>query len=177
MEGGSADDHAPWGVSQVSGQGHGAGWLCHPRVPTLTTYERGPGPVSTPQLPAPQLPHPTLGRLGGGSGSVRAPFPSVASPSRHEQAYGPVSTRQDCGRRWPPQSWEGWVGVQTLLGLVPTSRVSLPLVVSPAIACPSHQSRLPPVRVSTRNLVTPPPRQWYLPAWLHPGGHGAGGGT
>lgn len=107
--GGSADDRCiGWGVIPVSGQGHGAGRLCHPHVPTLSTYEQGSGRVSMPRnadgtapTPTPSfLPLPWEGWVGV---QVRSgsPFPSIAAPSRHEQAYGPVSTRQDCGRYWP----------------------------------------------------------------------------
>lgn len=156
----------------MSGQGHGAGWLCHPRVPTLTTYEQGSGPVSTPRnAPAPPVTSPYPGkagwgfRLGQGLHSHQLRLPPGTS---RRMALCPLArTVGDAGL---PILGRLGRGSDTVGVLVPTSRVSLPLVVSPTnrmslppITSPSHQSRVPPT-----NLVTPPPRQWYLPrSWLH----------
>lgn len=125
------------------------GWLCHPCIPTLTTYEQGSGHVSMPQNAdgsAPASPPPDPGKAGWGL-RLRQGLHS------HQLRLPPGTSR---GMALCPLA--GTVGDTDLqipgrLGGVQTPSGSW----FPPVVCPSHEARVPPTNhISLLSIVSPP---------------------
>lgn len=154
-----------WVGAQVSGQGHGAGWLVTPASPRLTTYEQGSGPVSTLGTHSALSSYLTLPWEGwvGVQASARGSIPiSCGLPPGTSRRMALCPHSPGLWETLASQSWEGWVGFRHCWGL--GSHQSC----VPPTSCVSHQSHVPPTNHAPTNRVShpppcdPTPAQWYL---------------